>query len=101
MLEEFLPAFLEHLRELRYCTQTFARARIVARRFLAYVGRRIRRPEGLGPEHAAAWLQLLERHFHARHGRPMGAGRHPLMMSPGACCTTWPATCPRGTPPPS
>ena len=84
MLEEFLPAFLDHLRELRYCTQTVARARIVSRRFLAYVGGRIRRPEELGPEHAAAWLRLLERRFHARHGRPMGAGRRAsLTMSLG------------------
>jgi len=75
MLREELPAFFAYLRKARYSAQTLARGRIVFRRFVAYAEARVRRPEEIGPEHAVAYLRLLDRRFRARHGRPMGAAR--------------------------
>ncbi len=75
MLEEHLPAFLEHLRDSRYGAGTIAHAGRVARPFLAYAGTRVRRPEEIGPGLAASYLRLRARLFRARRRRPMGAGR--------------------------
>ncbi|MBF8287083.1 MAG: putative integrase/recombinase [Candidatus Rokubacteria bacterium] len=75
MLEEHLPAFLVHLGDLRYHPATIALAGIESRRFLAYAETRVRRPEEIDRETAAAYLALLARRFRARRGRPMGAGR--------------------------
>jgi integrase len=71
MLEEHLAPFVDHLRREQYSAQTVLRALRSARRFLAELPARVRRPEDLRPGHARAFLVRVAQRYRRRHGRAL------------------------------
>lgn len=74
MLEEHIPPFLKHLKELRYACISIQMSKVATTQFVIYLEGRVRDPQHITRGHLKGYLTILGKVFAHFRERPMPAG---------------------------